>query len=141
MSSCRRYKTHQAHETLAKFRAKGPFLKKADRQLIHLDLSHEAEYEAENKHLQEALSKGIDSCNKAMWIQKKFASTAGATKADDDKKDRTVIVCPELRPDKLSHEATYYIQEEKSLKVYKYYNSRSLVVLHCLSRPYFTLEY
>ena len=83
-------------DTMSKLHAEGGFLEKAYCQLTRFDPQQEAEYEAKNKVL-------LDICNKAMWAQKKTAPTVKAN--EDDKRNRTVRIRPELKPDELSHES------------------------------------
>ena len=90
-------------DTTSKFCAKRAFIEKAYHQLTRKDPTREAEYETENKALLNRCNTVLETCDKATWAQKKSAPTV--KQGEDDKRDRTVRIQPELRPDELSHKA------------------------------------
>ena len=69
-----------------------------------MDPTREVEYETENRALLDRCKTVLEICNKTMWVQKKSAPTV--TQGEDDKRDGTVRVRLDLRPDELSHEST-----------------------------------
>ena len=95
-------------DTVSKFRPKGAFLEKAYHQLIRMDPTREADYEAENKALLNKCHAILDIGNMAIWAQKKAAPSVKP--GDEDGSDRTVRVRSELWPEELTHENEHVTQ-------------------------------
>ena len=83
-----------------------------------MEPTRELEYEQENKILLDKCQRTLEVYNKSMWAQKKAAPSIKA--GDDNSRDRTVRVRPELPPEPTLIEFSNWLVEFTSY----YYGSK-----------------